>query len=101
MTNRTITFETVIPEDVYAILRAHGFARANLAEQSRRLLATQFYRDRLLSLGQAARVADMSRWEFVEFLSENDVPVIDYNEEELDEEFAAVEMLKMQLQISR
>ncbi len=94
MANRTITFETVIPEDIYAVLRAHGFARENLAEQSRRLLAMQFYQDRLLSLGQAARFAGMSRWEFVEFLSEHDAPVIDYHEEELNEEFAAVEALK-------
>ena len=36
----------------------------------------------------------MSRWEFVEFLSEHDATVIDYHEEELDEEFAAVEALK-------
>ena len=97
MSNHVVIFETDVPEDVYATLRAHGLERKMLAERSKRLLAIEFYQQRLLSMGLAARLANMSRWDFIEFLSRNQVPVIDFNEEELAEEFEAAHKLREQL----
>ena len=57
----------------------------------------RFFQERLLSLGQAARLAGMSRWQFIELLAENDVPVLEFNDEELVDEFAAVAQLARQL----
>jgi predicted HTH domain antitoxin len=99
MKSRTIVLETQVPEDVYLTLRARGLFREALAEESRRLLALRYYRDRTLSLGKAARLAGMSQWQFIEFLSDNDVPVIDYQDEELEAEFAAVDALEAELQL--
>ena len=87
-----------MPEDVYLTLRARGFFREALAEESRRLLALHYYRDRTLSLGKAAHLAGMSQWQFIEFLSDSGVPVIDYQDEELEAEFAAVDALEAELQ---
>lgn len=95
--SRTIVLETEVPEDIYLTLRARGLFRETLAEQSRRLLALRYYRDRILSLGKAARLADMTRWEFIDFLAENDVPVIDLSDEELEAEVAAVDELETEL----
>lgn len=92
-----VTFETTIPEDVYSTLRMQGVFREKLAERTQRLLAMRFFQDRLLSLGQAARLAGMSRWQFIELLAENDIPVLDFNDEELADEFAAVAQLANQL----
>lgn len=39
----------------------------------------------------------MSRWAFIDFLSDNDVPVIDFSDEELEAEFAAVDELETEL----
>ena len=39
----------------------------------------------------------MDRWRFIELLAENDVPVLDFNDEELADEFAAVGQLAQQL----
>ncbi len=97
MSERTVTFEITVPEDVYTILRAYGMRREALAERSRRLLALQFYRDRMLSLEQAARLAGMGYWEFIEFLSEHDTPVLDYDEEELEAELVAMGALQAEL----
>lgn len=97
MPEAVITFETSIPEDVYATLRTQGLFREQLAEQAQRLLALRFFQARLLSLGQAARLARMDRWRFIEYLAENDIPVLDFNEEELADEFAAVTQLSHQL----
>ncbi len=97
MTSRTIVLETQGPEDVYLTLRARGLFREALAEGSRRLLALRTYHDRILSLGKAARLAGMSRWAFIDFLSDSDVPVIDFSDEELEAEFAAVDELETEL----
>ncbi len=93
MNSTTVTIETEMPEDVYQTLQAHGMHREQLVEQMQHLLAMRLYRDRALSLGQAARLAGLSRWDFIELLSINQIPVIDYSDEELEDEFKAVERL--------
>ena len=97
MTTQTVTVETQIPEDIYLTLQANGLFREVLAEQSRHLLALRFYQERILSLGKAARLAGLNRWEFIDFLSLNNVPVIDYSKEELATELAAVDELTAEL----
>ena len=99
--DRVVTLETNVPEDIYATLRAHGVGQKTLAKQSKKLLALEYYRDRLLSLGQAARLAGMSHWDFIDFLSEHQTPVLDYNDEELSEEIAAAKRLNRQLAENR
>jgi len=92
-----VALETQIPEDIFKTLQARGLYKTVLAERSRQLLAARFYQERVLSLGKAARMAGMGRWDFIEFLSENQIPVLDYSEEELAAEFAAVEQLSGEL----
>ncbi len=97
MSKQTVIVETPIPEDVYLTLQALGLFKDALAERSRRLLAMRFYQDRVLSLGKAARLAGVDRWTFVDILSENGVPVIDYGDEELAAEFDAARRLTAEL----
>ena len=97
MAEVVMTFETSIPQDIYATLRTQGIFRDALVETTQRLLAIRFFQERLLSLGQAARLAGMNRWQFIELLGENDVPVLAFEEEELADEFAAVGQLAHQL----
>ena len=97
MTDSVVTFETPVPDDVYLTLRSQGFFRNKLAEETQRLLAVRFFRGRVLSLGQAARLAGMDHWSFIDYASENGIPVIDYGEEELADEFAASDQLAQQL----
>ena len=97
MAEVVMTFETSIPQDIYATLRTQGIFRDALVETTQRLLAIRFFQERLLSLGQAARLAGMNRWQFIELLGENDVPVLAFEEEELADEFAAVGQLAGQL----
>ncbi len=92
-----VALETQIPEDIFLTLQARGMFKTVLAERSRQLLAIRFYQERVLSLGKAARLAGMGLWDFVEFLSTNQVPVIDHSEEELVVEFAAVDQIAGEL----
>jgi len=93
VTDPMIVVETQVPEDIYLTLQASGLFREALAEQSRHLLAMRFYQDRVLSLGQAARLAGLNRWVFIDLLADNNIPVIGYSDEELAVEFAAVDRL--------
>jgi predicted HTH domain antitoxin len=93
MKTATVTIETQVPEDVYQTLQAHGVFREQLSDQVRELLAIRFYKERALSLGQAARLAGRTRWTFIDLLAANDVPVINYTDEELEAEFSAAARL--------
>lgn len=94
-----VAIQTYIPEDVYRTLQARGVFPEKLSERVRRLLALRFYQERILSLGQAANLAGQSRWDFIEYLSENQIPVLDFTPEELEREFAAVDRLAEELNL--
>lgn len=98
MTLGTVALRTQIPEDIFLTLQARGLFKEILAERSLHLLALRFYQERVLSLGKAARLAGMGRWDFIEFLSDNHVAVIDHSEDELAAEFKAVKRLEAELE---
>jgi|Deesub1362A_J573_1020465.scaffolds.fasta_scaffold01027_2 predicted HTH domain antitoxin len=49
-------------------------------------LAIYLYLKKEISLGKAAEICEISKWEFLELLSKLGISVIDYSEEELEEE---------------
>ena len=97
MTAIMISVETFVPEDVYLTLRSRGLYREALAKQFNHAFALFSFRNHQLSLGQSAALAGMDRWQFVEFLGEHHVPIINWDDEELDAEFQAVEQLSAEL----
>jgi predicted HTH domain antitoxin len=86
-----------LPEQLYLSLSASGLTKERIASESRKLLALKCFRDRVLSLGRAAELSGLSKWDFIEFLSDNDTPVLDYEEEELAREFETAERLGKRL----
>jgi predicted HTH domain antitoxin len=82
-----------LPEQLYLSLSASGLTKDKIASESRKLLALKCFRDRVLSLGRSAELSGLSKWDFIEFLSDNKVPVLDYEEEELAREFETAEKL--------
>ena len=60
-----IRLETTVPEGVCNSLLAHGWSKEKLTDQLRHLLAMVLFMDRTLSLGVAAQLAGLSRWEFI------------------------------------
>ena len=97
MVSAVVTLETQIPGDVYSTLKAQGVRRDQLSEESKRLLALRFFGEHLLSLGQAVRLSGMDTWSFIEYLSANDVAVVDLDDEELSDEFSTVNRIAEQL----
>lgn len=82
-----------IPEELYLALSASGLTKDKIASESRKLLALKCFKDMILSLGRAAELSGLSKWDFIEYLSENDVAVFDYDEDELAREFETAEKL--------
>jgi len=95
----TVVIHIQLPEDVYRTLQARGVFPDILSDHVRCLLAMRFYQERILSLGQATRLAGLSRWDFIEYLSANRIPVLDFTQEELAAEFTAVDRLVEELNL--
>ncbi len=90
-------FQTTIPNETYAVLKSRGRHKEQLANDARRTLAMLYFQDRTLSLGQAADLAGLDRWEFIDFLGDHNVPVINLDTEEFEQEMVMVNKLAIQL----
>ena len=79
-----------IPEDTYLTLSSSGYTKQRLLADAKKFLAAYLFRQKVLSLGKAAELAGLRIGAFISFLDELEIPVIDYDEEELDAEFREV-----------
>lgn len=96
-TTNMVAFETTIPEDVYTVLRGVGINRDTLGETTRQLLAMHLFQTHTLSLGNAARLAGLDKWRFIDLLGRHEIPVIDMDEEEFAKEMTSVEEMLQEL----
>lgn len=83
-----------LSEDIYQTLSSHGLSKEVISKESKKLLALKCYKDKVLSLGKSAELSGLSLWDFMEFLGENNVDIVDYSEEQLLKEFKSVEKLR-------
>lgn len=86
-----------LPEELYLSLSASGLTKERIVSESRKLLALKCFKEKALSLGRAAELSGLSKWDFIEYLSENDVPVINYDQDEISRELKATEKLTERL----
>ncbi len=93
------TIQTVmtVPEDVYMSLSALGLTKEKIVSEARKLLALKCFQDHLLSLGKAAALSGLSKWKFIEYLSDNGLPVIDYDDDEIVREFETADFVTERL----
>lgn len=83
-----------LPENLYLSLSSVGLTKEKLAQESRKLLALKFYRGKILSLGKAAELSGLSKWDFIDYLGANETPVINFDDDELKREFRSVDRFK-------
>jgi len=86
-----------LSEELYLSLSASGLTKEKIAGESRKLLALKCFKEKVLSLGRASELSGLSKWDFIEYLSDNDVPVVDYDQDEITREFETVEKLSERL----
>jgi predicted HTH domain antitoxin len=82
-----------ISQELYSSLSFFGLTREQIVSDSRKLLALKYFQAKFLSLGKAAELAGMSRTDFIEYLSDSGIPIIDYDEDEMNRELATAESI--------
>ena len=85
---RTLNINIPISEEVLFALKKD---EKSLQEEARKILALQFFKERKLSLGKAAELADMDKDDFVILLGKNQIDIYQYTEHELEQEFDAID----------
>ena len=89
----TVTLELNLAEDLYLSLQSAGLNREDLGARASRDLAVQLYVEGRLSLGKAARLADMSRQAFWSLLDARGIPAIHYTDEDYESDLETVRRL--------
>jgi predicted HTH domain antitoxin len=77
-----------IPTDLLTVLREQP---AELSREMRLITAIHFLREKRLSLGQAARFADITRLDFLDVLAARGLPAFDLSVEDATTEIAAAQ----------
>jgi len=87
-----VKIELEFPENVYLALRSVGLSKAKICNESKIALAMELFKRRMLSVGKASELADISLAEFMELLCKNHIPIVDYTDEELKEELSPIKL---------
>lgn len=85
--------ETTIEITVASPLLQLGIKREEVQRRVNEWLVLSLFTDERISSGKAAHLLNMSRVEFLALLRARGIAYVDYSEDELAEEFAAVNKL--------
>ena len=83
-----------IPEDAYLALCSSGYTKQRISLEAKSLFAAHLFQRGVLSLGKASELAELNLGAFISFLDELEIPVIDYDEDELNAEFKMAKKLR-------
>ena len=75
------TLDVAVPDELVEVLGSTEEAKRHLT----RTAVLDLVRRQAMSQGKGAEILDMSLWEFLELMSDNDVPMVDLTELELKE----------------
>jgi predicted HTH domain antitoxin len=87
--------DTVLEIKVSSPLLQLGINREEVQRRVNEWLVLSLFTEERISSGKAARLLQMSRVEFLALLRQRSIAFIDYSEDELGEEFAAVNKLTL------
>lgn len=82
-----------VPSELSTPLSISGYNREKLTEEAKRLLAISLFERNIFSLGQAAKLAELHLWDFIQILSQRDIPIAEYDDEEIQQELKTVTCL--------
>jgi len=85
--------ETRVEVHIPKALLQFGLSQSEIQRQINEWLVLSLFTDERISSGKAARLLDISRVEFLALLHKRGIAYINYSEEELAEEFTAVNQL--------
>ena len=83
-----------LPSELAIPLSVAGYDGEKLTEEVKQLLAVALFQRNVLSLGQAAKLTEMPLWDFIQLLSQQGIPIAEYNDEEIQQELESAEWLR-------
>jgi len=90
-----LSLNVEIPESLKTALELAGYSTETLGIEACRALAASLYARNILTLAQAAQLAQMPLREFIPFLASMGLPAVNYPPGELDHD---VESIRWQMQ---
>ena len=87
----SLTFN--LPEKMQSVLFAVGYTPERTINEAKLYLTVGLFSNKILSLEQAAELAEMSLWDFIPFLGKQGINTVDYDLTEADKELELVECL--------
>lgn len=82
-----------VPSELSIPLSVSGYNREKLTEELKHLLAISLFKRNALSLGQAAKLAELHLWDFLQLLNQHGIAIAEYDDEEIQQELKTVESL--------
>jgi predicted HTH domain antitoxin len=84
----TMLLEVTIPKDLFSML---GFSRDEVVEALKEFSVLGLYLEHRISAGKAAELMGIGKREFVRLLARKGISYFDYTDEELEQEFRALD----------
>ena len=88
---RETTYEVRVPAE----LLTYGYQAQDIQRQFTEWLVLSLFKDEHISSGKAAKLLSITRLEFLSLLRRRGIPYLDYSEDELADELAAVDSLEI------
>jgi len=88
--------ETIVEVRVPTLLLQLGLDRDEVQRRVTEWLVLSLFTEERISSGKAARLLNISRTDFLTLLRKRGIAYIDYSEDELADEFAAVDKLSIE-----
>ncbi|MEM7184213.1 MAG: UPF0175 family protein [Spirochaetota bacterium] len=79
-----------LPE--YVLLQM-GSSTEKLKSEVKKMIAVNMFKDGFMTTGQAAELCGMHRVEFMYYLSRNNIPVVDWDKEDIKKELSVVDRI--------
>ena len=86
-----------VPSELSTPLSISGYNREKLTEEAKRLLAVSLFERNILSLWQAAKLAELHLWDFIQLLNQHGISIAEYDDEDIQQELKTVECLTQQI----
>ena len=86
-----------VPSELSTPLSISGYNREKLTEEVKHLLAISMFKRNALSLGQAAKLAELHLWDFIQLLNRHGLPIAEFDDEEIQTELKTVDALLQQI----
>ena len=83
MTAKSRLINIELPQDIIFAMRGLRGVEA-IRQKLKVSLAVMLFQEQAISLGKAAKLAEMSRLRFIELLKKYDIPAYEYTEEDFD-----------------